>query len=309
MSSNPLDEKEIRYQVSQIKELPPLPQSLKRLIEIIHYEIDTPGELESIIGYDPALVAKVLMVANSSYYGHRWRVNSISKALTVIGINHVKSICICTLLMGLLSNGKSISEAHREMLWKHAFCCSRIASEMTRKRPWINGAEAAVLGLVHDLGWIAMAACFNEQFSAIFETAARRNIPPWCIETHYGLEHCQLGKYLAMRWALPDDIKAVIEFHHFPDRCRSFKTEVSLMHLADVLSHLREYPELVNEETTLSQCRELYISEEEWMEYQESMETIFLEVEQLWNLLGAQPADRAASQNDMQLVETDGLQS
>ena len=104
MSINPLDEKEIRYQVSQIKELPPLPQSLKRLIEIIHSEIDTAGELESIICYDPSLVAKVIMIANSSYYGYRRKVNSISKAITVIGADQVKSICICTLLMSLLSN-------------------------------------------------------------------------------------------------------------------------------------------------------------------------------------------------------------
>jgi hypothetical protein len=61
------------------------------------------------------------------------------------------------------------------------------------------------------------------------------------------------------------------------------------MHLVNVLSHLREYPELVNEESTLSQCRELYICEEEWEEYQESVERIWPEVDQLWNLLGQSP--------------------
>ena len=72
----------------------------------------------------------------------------------------------------------------------------------------------------------------------------------------YGLEHSQLGKYLASRWALPEEFKAVIEFHHSPERSKLFKTEVRLMHLVNVLSHSREYPELVNEESTLSQCRE-----------------------------------------------------
>ena len=62
------------------------------------------------------------------------------------------------------------------------------------------------------------------------------------------------------------------------------------MHLVNVLSHSREYPELVNEESTLSHCRDLYISEEEWEEYQESVERIWPEVDQLWNLLGRNPA-------------------
>ncbi len=286
MFTNPLDEKEIRYQVSQIKELPPLPESLKRLIEIVHSQVDTVGELESIICYDPSLVAKVIMVANSTYYGHRRKVNTVTKAITIVGSDQVKSICICTLLMSLLSNGRVISAAHREMLWKHAFACSRIAAEMTSKRPWMNGAEAAVLGLIHDLGWIVMAAHFNEEFAAIFETAAKKNIPPWYVEAQYGFEHCKLGRHLASRWAFPEEMEAVIAFHHAPEKSKEFKTEVRLMHLVNVLSHLREYPELVNEESTLSHCRDLYISEQEWEDYQERVESIWPEVDQLWSLLG-----------------------
>ena len=285
MASNPLDESEIRYQIAQIEELPALPQSIKRLIEIIHSEIDTPGELESIIGYDPSLAAKVVMVGNTAYYGYRGKVKTLSKAIAIIGVNQVKSICICTLLMNLLSNGRVISPVHREMLWKHSFASSKIAAEITKKRPWMNQDEAAVLGLIHDLGWIVMAMYFNEQFVAIFETAARRNIPPWCVEMQYGLAHTQLGKYLASRWAFPESFKAVIEFHHSPEMSKSFKTEVRLMHLVNVLSHSREYPELVNDEFTLSHCRELYICEDEWQEIQESMQNIWPEVDQLWNLL------------------------
>jgi len=161
MANNPLDENEIRYQIAQIKELPALPQSIKRLIEIIHSEIDTPEELESIIGYDPSLVAKVVIIGNTSYYGYRGKVKTLPKAISIIGANQIKSICICTLLTNLLSNGRVVSPAHREMLWKHSFASSKIATEITKKRPWMNEDEAAVLGLIHDLGWIVMAMYFN----------------------------------------------------------------------------------------------------------------------------------------------------
>ena len=57
------------------------------------------------------------------------------------------------------------------------------------------------------------------------------------------------------------------------------------MHLVNVLSHSREYPELVNDEFTLDHCRELYISEDEWQEIQDSTQNIWPEVDQLWNLL------------------------
>jgi len=285
MSLNPLDEKEIRSYISQIDELPTLAQSIKRLIEIIVYEIDSPQELESIIGYDQALMAKVLMIANTTLYGYRGKVSTLSKAMTVIGYNRVKSICISNLLMSLVSNECLISAAHREMLWKHSFASSKIAAEITKRRPWINGEEAAVLGLIYDIGWLVMAVHFNEQFTAIFETAARTNVPPWCVEMRYGLSHTRLSKYLVTRWAFPEPFKAVIEFHHCPERSKSFKTQVMLINLVDALSYSRERPEAVNEEMTLSYCRGLYISAEEWQEYKESVERIWPEADHLWELL------------------------
>lgn len=285
MAINPLTDEEIRYQVAQIKELPALPQAIKRLIEIIHSEIDSPGELESIINYDPSLAAKIMRVGNSTYHGYRGKVITISKAVAIIGVNQVKSICICTLLMNLIANGCAIGAAHREILWKRSLASFKIAAEITKKRPWMNADEATVLGLIHDLGWIVMAVHFNRQFTAIFEAAARRNIPPWNLEMQYGLVHTQLGKYLASRWAFPESFKAVMEFHHSPEMSKSFKTEVRLMHLVDVLSHWREHPELVNEQLTLSHCRDLNISEEEWEEIKESAEEVWPEVDQLWDLL------------------------
>lgn len=286
MSTYQLDEKEISYRLSQIRELPSLARSVGRLIEIIRFEIDSPEELESIIGYDQSLVAQLLMIANATLDGCRGNVGTLSKAITVIGGERVKSICTCSLAMNLISNRHMISAYQREILWKRSLAGSRIAAGMARKRPWISGEQAAVLGLIRDIGWLAMAMHFNEQFQAIFETAARRNIPPWCAEMQYGLSHSHLGKCLVTRWALPDVFKAVVEFHHCPERSRSFKREVMLLHLVDVLSHSREHPELVDEELTLFCCRGLYISEQEWLEYQENAENVWTEVDQLWELLG-----------------------
>ncbi|MHC1730180.1 MAG: HDOD domain-containing protein [Syntrophobacteraceae bacterium] len=286
MSIYPLDEEEVRYQVSRIQELQPLPQSIQRLIEIIYSEIDSPRELESIICYDQSLATKVLRIANSTYYGYRGGVKTLSKAIVVIGLDRVKSICLCTLLVNLVANGAFISRFHRELLWKHAFSTSVIASEMTKKRRWISREEASVLGLVHDMGQMVLAVHFNEQFSAIMETAVRNKIPPWCVESQYGLAHTQLGKYLASRWAFPAVFQSVIEFHHCPVRSESFKTEVGLIFLANILSNSREYPELVKDEATLSVCREMYISEDEWQEHQDNLIHVWPIVDQLWSLLG-----------------------
>ena len=285
MFAKHLDQQEVRYQISQIKEIPPLPQSVQRLIQIMQDEIESAEELESIICYDQALAAKVLRAANSTYYGSRGQVKQISRAIVLIGFNQVRSICLCTLLVNLLSNGWRIDPPQRESLWKHAYATSKIAIEISKKRPWLNRGEAAMLGLMHDIGHLVMAAYFPEQFTVIVNTALRRNSPIFWVEIEAGLLHTEIGRYLAMRWALPESYQAVIEYHHSPDSSKFFKSEVKMIHLADVLSNSRSYPNLLTDEATLSCCRELYISEDEWQEYQNGLDIIWLEVDQLWNLL------------------------
>jgi HD-like signal output (HDOD) protein len=187
--------------------------------------------------------------------------------------------------MSLLSNGVSIDPVQREHLWKHAFATSRIATVMTKRRPWVNREEASILGLIHDIGHLIMAVYFSEQFNTIMAIASKRMSPPWLVEIQRGFLHTQLGKYVAVRWAFPESFQAVIEFHHSPERCEAFRTETMLIYLADALSNSVQYPELLTDETTLSCCKDLCIPEEEWQEYQESLEQIWPEVDQLWNLL------------------------
>ena len=88
-----------------------------------------------------------------------------------------------------------------------------------------------------------MAIYFNQQFQTTMAIASRRRIPPQCVEIERGLSHTQLGKYVALRWAFPESFQAVIEFHHSPDRCKSFRTGTMLIYLANVLSNSPQYPE------------------------------------------------------------------
>lgn len=285
MSIYPANDQEIRYQISQIRELPPLPQSVQRLIEIIQNEVESSEELESIISYDQAVTANVLKIANSSYYGYRKMVKAISRAIVIIGFDQAKSICLCTLLMNFFSNGRSIDPVFRERLWKHAFSTSKVASEISRHRPWMHCEEAAVLGLLHDIGHLVMAAYFGDQFKFIMDLASKRKSPPWYVEMQMGFVHTEIGKYLARRWALPESFQAVIEFHHSPDRCSSYRSEVRLIYLADVIANSPYYPYLLTDEATLSYCRDLYISEDEWQEHRNRLDIIRPEVDQLWNLM------------------------
>lgn len=285
IDSRTLDHRDIQHRVSQLDDLPPLPRALQRLIEIIQDEIASARELESLVKYDQGLSARLLRIANSAYYGLRSEVTTLSRAIMTIGYFKVRSLCLSALLIEFFSNSRSLSSALKESFWKHSFATGRIASEIAKKRSWVNEEQAYILGLLHDLGRIVMAIHFNSHYQIIRNLAESRTIPMWCAEIQCGLTHTQIGKWVAVKWAFPEIFQMVMEFHHAPQLSDSFGPEVKLIHLADLLSHSEESDELPIDEFTLSVCRELFITEDEWSELQEQLSIIWPEVDQLWNLL------------------------
>ncbi|NTW35517.1 MAG: HDOD domain-containing protein [Syntrophobacteraceae bacterium] len=279
------NEQEVRGRIARIRDLPSLSGSLQRLVEIIHDEVASPDEMESLIRYDQSLSARILRVANSTYYGMRGNVPTLTKAMILIGFEQVKSLCLCALLMDMCSTQDSIELEERERLWKHSFATARVASEMARKRPWVSPEKAYILALFHDLGRVAMAFSLQDHYRAIWGLSRNGKIPLWYAELQYGLTHTVVGKWLATRWNLPEVFQMVMEFHHFPEKSPAFKAEVKLVALANILVNSRENPELLDDEITSVYRKDLFIPETEWEACRKRLQDIWAEVDQLWTLL------------------------
>lgn len=276
---------EIRRQVSKITKLPPLIGALHRLLEIFQSEISSTTELERIILYDQALAARILKVANSSFYGSRGNVHTIARAVMLLGFDQVKSICLCLVLLKLFSNELLVSDRQRERLWKHAYTTALIAAEITQRRPWIDKEAAYVLGLLHDLGRVAMAVHFNEYFQSVSSLAETRKIPLRYVEYECGLTHSEIGRWICATWALPETFQKVMEFHHEPLRSSSCRSEVTLVFLADVLANSREFPNYVDDPLTLSYVSRLFLTEEDWEHCIEHTNAIWPQVDAFWEVL------------------------
>lgn len=279
------NEQEVRHRIARIRDLPSLSGSLQRLIEIIHDEIASPEEIESLIRYDQTLSARILRVANSSFYGMRGKVPTLSKAMILIGFEQVKSLCLCALLMDMCSAKDSIEPQEKERLWKHSFATARVASHLVRARPWVSPDKAYTLALLHDLGRVAMAFSLNDHYQAIWKLSRGSKIPLWYAELQYGLTHTVVGKWLATRWNLPEMFQMVMEFHHCPEKSPAYKAEVKLVALANILVNSVEDPDLLDDEMTTACRNELFIPEEEWEECRKRLQDISSEVDQLWALL------------------------
>jgi len=279
------NDQEVRRRIARIRDLPTLSGSLQRLVEILHDEVASPEELEGLIRYDQALSARILRVANSTYYGMRGKVPTLSKAMIVMGFEQVKSLCLCALLMDMCSQQDSIEPGERERLWKHSFATARVASEMARARPWVSPEKAYILGFFHDLGRVAMAFSLQDHYRAIWKLSRGGKTPLWSAELQYGITHTVVGRWLATRWNLPEVFQVVMEFHHYPEKSPAFKAEVKLVALANTLVNSREDPDLLDDEVTSGYRKDLFIPESEWDLCRMRLQGIWSEVDLLWTLL------------------------
>ncbi|MBI4698459.1 MAG: diguanylate cyclase [Nitrospirae bacterium] len=81
--------------------LPSLPVVAAQVIKVVKNDEFSLRELEKIISCDPALTAKILSVVNSSFYAVPYKVDSIDKALSILGVNGRDDIFVTALLMDI----------------------------------------------------------------------------------------------------------------------------------------------------------------------------------------------------------------
>ena len=185
-------------------------------------------QLSQKISEDPTLSASLLKLANSAYYGIPNRVSTVSHAVSLLGFTAVRN-----LVQGLcLSNfshpeiGLNKKSSGREF-GAHSMAVSKMAGVLTKKFgfPTVGQGEAETAGLLHDIGFLLIAATKTDAFAEWVktcreqtETAGKGNPRVDEIlrseEKVFGFTHPELGAWLAQKWNLPLMIREALMFHH-----------------------------------------------------------------------------------------------
>jgi HD-like signal output (HDOD) protein len=200
----------------EIAHLSSLPVMDGRLLKIIgepeagsQYE-----QLGALLHADPALAARVLKVANSTFFGGSRAIDSIRRALEVLGTAAVTGIAMAASLDGTVNQ---LGTAHMEFfnqLRQHSLITAVAARQLTLRRPtetWTPDA-AFVLGLVHDLGWLVQLQLKSDsQVPTVgAPTALDRLVRPPPPEAGHAL----LGAALFSHWGLPTEFASTVLNHH-----------------------------------------------------------------------------------------------
>ena len=80
--------------LEEIHSLPPLPSSVFELNEYKNIGNTNTTELISIIGKDPLMIITILKIVNSSMFGFKGKIETLERAINLLGINFTISVAI-----------------------------------------------------------------------------------------------------------------------------------------------------------------------------------------------------------------------
>lgn len=208
--------RDLRDIVDRIIDLPTLPQVVSRILGLIDDPTSNVKDINEVMSKDPALVAKILKVVNSAFYGLPNRVSSITQAIVILGFNTVKSLAISASVLDMFGTGEE--HFSYEEFWAHSVGCATVAQTIAGQQPGADRDTAFVLGLTHDVGKLILDQYAPVEFQQILAIARERECP-FCEAEQDVLEtsHSEIAYWLAQKWQLADDLALAMKHHHSID--------------------------------------------------------------------------------------------
>jgi len=211
----------LKQSLANLDSLPAMPATAQKLLALPLDTDEGETQMLKLIGQDPQISAKIISLANSPIMGVSRKLNTVSDAAMLLGLTRVKSVAVGIASMSHLAQSPAGKYFKPQDLWLHsmtvAIVMRTIAQAMPRNaRP--NEDQIFLAGLLHDIGFMALHHLDPVASDALHHQLLlqpERPILEIELET-LGITHCYIGSQLARHWHLPEEIIAVLGYHHPP---------------------------------------------------------------------------------------------
>lgn len=220
----------------KIRELPLLPDILLNLNRVLHSKSVTIDAVNTIIERDPAITAKILKLANSSYYGLSYMVDTLKKAITVLGFNTIRNLAVTVSVSGIFARSSHQSIDVKE-LWHHSIGCAIASKSLLSKKDPLIQEKSFMCGILHDIGKIIIFLNLPEDTKKILEKIKQNRLLTQCEAERelLGFDHSVLGSFISEKWHFPKELACGISLHHNPEQFASFTDKMENREEAELL--------------------------------------------------------------------------
>ncbi|MCB1875930.1 MAG: HDOD domain-containing protein [Chromatiales bacterium] len=218
-----------------------LPQVLQQVNELLDDPNASHGHIGQVLSHDSAMTARVLKLVNSSFYGLPGRVDSISRAITLLGARELRDLLTTTWVL------KAFHKIPRELIdmaafWRHSVYVAALAKPIARHAGVLHTERMFVAGMLHDIGKpliyaqlpdLARSVLLISEGDSGTEIAAEQEI--------LGFTHAEAGAGLLRAWGLPQSLIESTLHHHQPGQAKDYALEAAVIHAANAVANGEEH--------------------------------------------------------------------
>ncbi|HFE38445.1 MAG TPA: HDOD domain-containing protein [Gammaproteobacteria bacterium] len=227
--------KEVAKKVKNLATLPDVCLKINRMADDPNASIQ---DLKTIIETDAALSAKLLKIANSSFYGYATKIDDLNRAIMLIGTQGLRD------LVWTMSSISSFSQLSNDLVdmrtfWEHSLYTATVARVLAKKCNVLNQDRLFLCGLLHDVGHLALYQYMPEEMEAVFNRVRKTRERLILVEkSELGFTHPVVSYALLKMWKLPESICQAVAYHHQPMKCEAYRLDAAIVYLADNIAKL-----------------------------------------------------------------------
>ncbi|MCX6136020.1 MAG: HDOD domain-containing protein [Ignavibacteriales bacterium] len=214
-----------------------IPLVYSKLMEAMGHHRSSVGDVSSIISQDAGLSARLLRIVNSAFFGFPRKIDTVSRAVQMVGIEQVRDLLLATSVMDSFETVPD-NLVSMESFWMHSVGCGVAARAIASCCKEPNIERFFVAGILHDIGRLIIFDRLPEKTMDIMNYMERTGELMYRAERAIlGFDHAAVGSALINSWRLPPSLEEIIADHHKPTVANLYRKDTTIVHFADVIAH------------------------------------------------------------------------
>lgn len=205
--------------LGSLNKLPPFDPVVAKVLASLADEDVSFGEVAGIIETDTVLAGNLLRVVNSPLYGHAASINSVRRAVAIVGMVKVRNMVLALSVSRRWNTLRITRRWSPRQFNLHSLAVAVLADLLVLdlKVPYPEGAFTA--GLLHDIGKLLIAIAAPDEMTRILDLREERGgSSAECELEILGVTHAEISAEILARWNLPEPIQQAVRFHHRPEQ-------------------------------------------------------------------------------------------
>ncbi|MGR9100586.1 MAG: HDOD domain-containing protein [Gammaproteobacteria bacterium] len=209
-----------------------LPDIFIQITQLVNDPHSSSGDIGEVLSKDPALSARLLKIVNSSFYNFHARVDTITRAITIVGVEDLQNLILATSVIDKFKNIPSelVDISH---FWIRSINCGIFSKLIAHKNSVLHAERLFLAGLLHDIGSLVLYTALPEVMMEVLLAANKDSrLVPQMEKEIIGFDHAEVGGELIKAWKLPDSLYEAVRYHLTPELSCGHQLDTHIVNMA-----------------------------------------------------------------------------